>query len=107
MKFPVNTTANWFYTNKQFFFPSEGCTHMRSSLEAVRMTAEGIFIIDESGPAGSAVSLMFDDLKMSKSFDSKPNSVYMHTCMSVCVCVCCSLCSLQSSAAQQELFNKT
>ncbi|KAM6943437.1 kinesin-like protein KIF28P [Xenentodon cancila] len=32
----------------------DGCTHLRSSLEAVRMTAEGVFIIDESGPAEAA-----------------------------------------------------
>ncbi|XP_047219050.1 kinesin-like protein KIF28P isoform X3 [Girardinichthys multiradiatus] len=34
----------------------EGCTHMNSSLEAVRMTAEGVFIIDVSGPSQAAVS---------------------------------------------------
>ncbi|XP_061566896.1 kinesin-like protein KIF28P [Cololabis saira] len=32
----------------------DGCTHLRSSLEAVRMTAEGVFIIDETGPAEAA-----------------------------------------------------
>ncbi|XP_069029455.1 kinesin-like protein KIF28P [Embiotoca jacksoni] len=32
----------------------EGCTHLMSSLEAVRMTTEGIFIIDESGPTETA-----------------------------------------------------
>ncbi|XP_008298967.1 kinesin-like protein KIF28P, partial [Stegastes partitus] len=32
----------------------EGCTHLTSSLEAVRMTTEGIFIIDESGPTETA-----------------------------------------------------
>ncbi|KAM4593654.1 kinesin-like protein KIF28P isoform 3-T3 [Odontesthes bonariensis] len=34
----------------------EGCTNLRSSLEAMRMTAEGIFIIDEEGsPEAAAV----------------------------------------------------
>uniref|UniRef100_A0A3Q1FXH8 Kinesin-like protein KIF28P n=1 Tax=Acanthochromis polyacanthus TaxID=80966 RepID=A0A3Q1FXH8_9TELE len=36
----------------------EGCTHLISSLEGVRMTTEGIFIIDDSGPAEIAVSLI-------------------------------------------------
>ncbi|KAK5600674.1 hypothetical protein CRENBAI_013044 [Crenichthys baileyi] len=34
----------------------EGCTHMNSSLEAVRMTAEGVFIIDVSGPSQAVLS---------------------------------------------------
>lgn len=36
---------------------SEGCTDLLSSLEGVRMTAEGVFIIEEPGPADPAVSL--------------------------------------------------
>ncbi|XP_030580685.1 kinesin-like protein KIF28P [Archocentrus centrarchus] len=32
----------------------EGCTHLKSSLEGVRMTTEGIFIIDESSPTETA-----------------------------------------------------
>lgn len=36
---------------------SEGCTDLLTSLEGVRMTAEGIFIIEEQGPADPAVSL--------------------------------------------------
>ncbi|KAM4596948.1 kinesin-like protein KIF28P [Fundulus diaphanus] len=34
----------------------EGCNQMNSSLEAVRMTAEGVFIIDESAPSEAALS---------------------------------------------------
>ncbi|XP_035992415.1 kinesin-like protein KIF28P [Fundulus heteroclitus] len=34
----------------------EGCTQMNSSLEAVRMTSEGDFIIDESDPSEAALS---------------------------------------------------
>uniref|UniRef100_A0A3Q2PWP1 Kinesin-like protein KIF28P n=1 Tax=Fundulus heteroclitus TaxID=8078 RepID=A0A3Q2PWP1_FUNHE len=34
----------------------EGCTQMNSSLEAVRMTSEGVFIIDESAPSEAALS---------------------------------------------------
>ncbi|XP_040897287.1 kinesin-like protein KIF28P [Toxotes jaculatrix] len=32
----------------------DGCTDLASSLEGVRMTAEGVFIIDETGPANTA-----------------------------------------------------
>ncbi|XP_068598298.1 kinesin-like protein KIF28P [Brachionichthys hirsutus] len=34
----------------------EGCTDLKSSLEEVRMTAEGVFIIEEAGPADTAVA---------------------------------------------------
>lgn len=34
----------------------EGCTVLSSSLEAVRMTAEGVFIIDVLDPSEAAVS---------------------------------------------------
>lgn len=35
----------------------EGCTNLVSSLEGVRMTTEGIFIIEEPGKTDSAVRL--------------------------------------------------
>lgn len=35
---------------------SEGCTDLPSSLEGVRMTAEGVLIIEEPGSAEPAVS---------------------------------------------------
>ncbi|XP_024862257.1 kinesin-like protein KIF28P isoform X2 [Kryptolebias marmoratus] len=34
----------------------EGCTHLSSCLDAVKMTTEGIFIIDESGPSEAAAA---------------------------------------------------
>lgn len=35
----------------------EGCTNLVSSLEGVRMTTEGIFIIEEPGKTDTAVRL--------------------------------------------------
>lgn len=37
----------------------EGCTDLTSSLEGVRMTTEGIFIMEEAGPTDTAVSFIF------------------------------------------------
>ena len=37
---------------------SDGCTDLVSSLEGVRMTPDGVFIIDEEGPTNTVVSLM-------------------------------------------------
>lgn len=40
----------------------EGCNPLNSSLEAVRMTTEGFFILDVSSPPEAAVSWTLNDL---------------------------------------------
>ena len=44
--------------DRRWFCVSEGCTDLTSSLEGVRMTTDGVFIMEEAGPTDTSVSFM-------------------------------------------------